>query len=89
MADASWEIKNLEDASKALGQYINDVDKASSDMNRAATSCVTNLGSDKFSQQAIDEVIACQKKLAQSVETAKGLKKKIDDKIAEIKSMKL
>jgi hypothetical protein len=84
MGNPSWDLESLEDVSKALAQYIADVEKAAADMGKAAQECMDNLGGDKFSMQALEEVNICQSRLVISADTAKSLKQKVDQKIGEI-----
>ncbi len=77
MAEGKVKTEALEQAAAALGVYIQSVQENILKMKKAAQDCSDNMGSDAYSQKAIEKLEGCTKELAKTMTEAEALRKKI------------
>lgn len=84
MAGKNVDTEALEQAAKALGTYIADVQNNIRKMQDAAVDCKDNMGSDIVSQKAIGKLEDCVKGLSATMQEAQELQRKIITKKKQI-----
>ena len=77
-------IESLREVSKALGEYISDVNLNLKKMNDAAIDCHDNMEKDEFSKKAIGHLTECVEQLKGSIDRADELRGKINALIKRI-----
>lgn len=77
-------IESLQEVSKALATYIEDVNLNISKMSDAAVDCHDNMEKDEFSKKAIGHLTECIGELKQSMLKANDLREKINALIKRI-----
>ncbi|GAB6108628.1 hypothetical protein [Fusibacter bizertensis] len=77
MANNNVDTEALEQAGLALSVYIDEVGKNIQKMQDAATDCSDNMGSDVYSQSAIQKLATCAAELSKTLQLAQDLKDKI------------
>lgn len=77
MADKPMDSESLEQAAAALSTYICEVQDNIQKMQDAAIDCSDNMGSDVYSQVAIQKLQDCIKELNKTLEQAEELRVKI------------
>lgn len=78
------DLNDLQSAVQALQIYIQDVQSNIEVMNKAATDCMDNMGSDIYSEKAASKLQECVKSLSLTIEEAYELHGKILKKISDI-----
>ena len=71
------ETDDLRAAAQALQTYIDDVQTDIQTMNKAATECIDNMGSDQYSTRAALQLQDCAQSLSKTIEEAESLREKI------------
>lgn len=84
MAGKNVDTDALEQAAKALGTYIADVQNNIRKMQDAAVDCRDNMGSDVVSQKAIGKLGDCIRDLSATLKEAQELQRKIMTKKKQI-----
>lgn len=77
MAGKTVETDSLGRAASALATYISDVKTNIQKMRDAAQDCSDNMGSDMYSQKAIQNLQTCAQELSKTIASAEELQKKI------------
>ena len=78
------ESEDLRSAAQAFQTYIQEVQDSVNIMQRAATDCMDNLGSDVFSNQAAARLQECVKNLSSTIQEAQDVQRQIQQKISEL-----
>lgn len=86
MAGITVDTDALDQAATALGTYISEVLESIHKMRDAAVDCSDNMGSDLYSQKAIEKLGICIKDLSQTIQEAQDLRKKILAKKSAVES---
>jgi predicted RNase H-like nuclease (RuvC/YqgF family) len=84
MAGKNVDTEALGKAASALGTYIANVQNSIQKMKDAATDCSDNMGSDVYSQRAIEKLQDCSKALNKTITEAESLRKTILKKKQQI-----
>lgn len=71
------ETEALGTVAAALERYISDMNVNIQKMTDAARDCSDNMGSDKYSANAIADLEECIKKLVQAMEEAEEIRRRI------------
>ena len=74
----------LEDVAAALERYISEMNNHVQKMKDASRDCSDNMGSDKYSAMAIEDLDNCVRQLEESMEDAEGIRRAIIETIEEI-----
>lgn len=80
MSGKTVETESLGRAAAALATYIAEVKNNIQKMNDAAQDCSDNMGSDVYSQRAIENLQVCAKELSKTIASAEELRKNILEK---------
>lgn len=81
----NFKVEDAEEVATALGDYIGEVNKLATDMQKAASECHDNLADDTVSVKAISSLNRDLKAVFQAVEEAAEIRKKLLKKIEEVK----
>lgn len=74
----------LEDVAAALERYTSEMNNHVQKMKDAARDCSDNMGSDRYSAMAIEDLENCVKQLEESMYDAEGIRRAIIETIEEI-----
>ena len=77
MAGITVDTDALQQAANALSTYIESVSDSIQKMKDAAIDCSDNMGSDAYSQKAIEELEVCAQELSITLRNAEELRSKI------------
>ena len=77
MAGQNVDTEALMQAARALGAYISEVNSNILKMSDAALDCSDNMGSDKLSEQAIEQLNTSIKDLRKAMADAEALKARL------------
>ncbi len=77
MGKGNTETNALGTVAAALERYISDMNMNMQKMKDAARDCSDNMGSDKYSANAIADLEECIKKLGQAMEDAEEIRRRI------------
>lgn len=77
MGKGNTSTESLGTVAAALERYISDMNVNIQKMQDAARDCSDNMGSDKYSANAIADLEECIKKLSQAMEDAEETRRRI------------
>ncbi len=86
MSSITVDTDALQQAADALSTYIESVGNSIQKMKDAAIDCSDNMGSDAYSQKAIEELEICAQELSSTLVQADELRNKILVKKRQIES---
>lgn len=81
----NFNVEEAEEVAVALGEYIGEVNKLATDMQKAASECHDNLADDTVTIKAVNSLNRDLKAVFQAVEEASEIRKKLLKKIEEVK----
>lgn len=86
MAGKTVDTEALQRASVALQKYIGKIEFSINTLNSAAQDCSDNMGSDVYSQKALEQLEKCITDIQKSITKAEAVRKSISKKKAEIEN---
>ena len=84
MSGTTVEIESLQRANIALQKYVGAVQYNINRLQSSAKDCSDNMGSDVYSQKAVQQLESSLKEMGKAVKAAEDVRKKILRKIRDI-----